>query len=316
MSAHGRPRRAITAALLLGVVAEGGGRAGAEAQATAATRVPDRVYATDSTAAPAPFGPGERLVYKLKIGIFNAGQGQMSIPALDTVRGRDAYHIGWTIDGGFMGLGVHDKYESWLDVRTLQSWRFIQDIHEVRYNSFRHYEMYPDSGIWDREDNDEFGPLASELPLDDIAFVYFLRTLPLEVGETYTFDRYFKTEGNPVTVQVIRRDHRKTDAGEFATIVVRPIIRTKGLFGEKGKAEIHFTDDARRLPVYVKSDIPNFPGSLTLHLREIHEGVPLHPASRASASDEGSAAPGSRPPTAGSQGPPPAGPPRGPVGRP
>ncbi len=289
---------------------------GAGAQTAADTRLLERVYAADSTAAPAPFGPGERLVYKLKIGIFNAGQGQMSIPGLDTVRGRDAYHIGWTIDGGLLGLGVHDKYDSWLDVRTLQSWRFIQDIHEVRYNSFRHYEMYPDRGIWDREDNDEFGPLAAELPLDDIAFVYFLRTLPLEVGETYTFDRYFKTEGNPVTVEVLRRDHRKTDAGEFATIVVRPIIRTKGLFSQGGKAEIHFTDDARRLPVYVKSDIPNFPGSLTLHLKEIHEGVPLHPASRASVSGEGPAAPGAQAPSPASREVTPAGLQRRPAGRP
>jgi hypothetical protein len=61
---------------------------------------------------------------------------------------------------------------------------------------------------------------------------------------------------------------------------VQPIIRTKGLFSQGGKAEIHFTDDERRLPVYVKSDIPNFPGSLTLHLKEIHEGIPLHPGSR------------------------------------
>jgi len=30
----------------------------------------------------------------------------------------------------------------------------------------------------------------------------------------------------------------------------------------------------------VKSDIPKFPGSLTLHLKEIHEGTPLHPAAR------------------------------------
>jgi len=207
----------------------------------------------------------------------------MSIPALDTVRGHDAYHINMSTDGSLMGFSVHDKYDSWLDVRTLQSWRFIQDIHEVRYNSFRHYEMYPDRGIWDREDNDESGPLTAELPLDDIAFIYFIRTLPLEVGRTYTFDRYFKVDGNPVTVKVLRRDHRKTEAGEFATIVVQPIIRTKGLFSQGGKAEIHFTDDARRLPVYVKSDIPNFPGSLTLHLKEIHEGVPLHPASRATA---------------------------------
>lgn len=253
------------------------------AQVAADGPTPVQAYRADSTVARAPFGPGERLVYKVKIGIFNAGEGQMSIPELDTIRGRDAYRISMTIQGGLGPAKVNDAYSSWLDIRTLQSWRFIQDIHEVRYKSFRHYEFYPERRLWDREDNDESGPLASLLPLDDIAFIYFIRTLPLEVGKSYSFDRYFKVEGNPVTVTVLRKDRRKTEAGEFATLVVQPIIRTKGLFSQGGKAEIHFTDDARRLPVYVKSDIPNFPGSLTLHLKEIHEGVPLHPESRARA---------------------------------
>ena len=277
--------RTVGAALVGGVLvaaALASPLASASAQTTAQASAPaaPRVYPADSTAAMAPFGPGERLVYKVKIGIFNAGEGQMSIPELDTLRGHDAYRISMTIRGGLGPARVNDAYSSWLDIRSLQSWRFIQDIHEVNYKSFRHYEFYPERRIWDREDNDESGPLASLTPLDDIAFIYFIRTLPLEVGKSYTFDRYFKVEGNPVTVNVLRRDRRKTEAGEFSTLVVQPIIRTKGLFSQGGKAEIHFTDDARRIPVYVKSDIPNFPGSLTLHLREIREGVPLHPGSR------------------------------------
>ena len=257
--------------------------AGAQVPVVPQVQPLERSYDTDSTVAQVPFGPGERLVYNVKIGWFNAGTGFMSIPAVDTLRGRDAYHIHMAIDGGLMGLSVHDKYDSWLDVRTLQSWRFIQDINDPGYSSYRHYEFYPDRQIWDREDNDEYGPLASPNPLDDISFIYFVRSLPLEVGETYTFTRYFKVEGNPVTVKVLRRDRRTTDAGEFNTIVVQPVIRTKGLFAQGGKAELHFTDDERRILVYMKSDIPNFPGSLTLHLKEIHEGLPLHPDARARA---------------------------------
>lgn len=241
---------------------------------------PPTTYPADASAAPAPFGPGERLVYRVKVGILSAGEGEMSVAGLDTVRGNDAYLINMTIQGGIPGARVKDAYSSWLDIRTLQSWRFVQDIHQVRYRSFRHFEMHPERQLWVRKDNDESGPLASALPLDDIAFIYFLRTIPLEVGKTYTFDRYFKAEGNPVVVTVLRRDRRRTDAGDFPTLVLQPTIQTRGIF-HGGRAEIHLTDDARRIPVYVKSDIPRFPGSLTLHLKEIHPGVPLHPESRA-----------------------------------
>lgn len=279
-----RPRTGTVVPLLLALaagVAHGAApHASAQTAPPAVAQVASPTYLPDARAAPAPFGPGERLVYQVKVGIFNAGQGEMSIPTLDTVRGNDAYRIDMTIRGGLLGARVNDAYSSWLDIRTLQSWRFIQDIHQVNYKSFRHFEMRPELRLWERQDNGESGPLASGLPLDDIAFIYFLRTLPLEVGATYTFDRYFKAEGNPVTVRVLRRDRRKTDAGEFPTLVLQPTIQTRGLFSG-GKAEIHLTDDARRLPVYVKSDIPRFPGSLTLHLKEIHPGVPLHPESRA-----------------------------------
>lgn len=237
-------------------------------------------YPVDPRAADVPFGPGETLLYKVKVGIFNAGHGSMSLLAMDTLQGRPTYHARMKIDGGLMGLGVHDTHESWFDIRTLVSRRFVQDINDPGYSSYRDYLMVPEKGEWERQDNDEHGPLGSTLPLDDISFVYYIRTLPLEVGKTYTLNRYFKVDGNPVVVKVIRRDHRKTDAGEFNTIVVKPLIKTKGLFGEGGDAELHFTDDERRILVYMKSNIPKFPGSLSLHLEEIREALPLNPDAR------------------------------------
>lgn len=241
----------------------------------------ETAFPVEPRAASVPFGPGERLVYHVKVGIFGAGEGSLEVVGVDSVRGHPSYHVRMQIDGGLMGLSVHDKYDSWFGVRTLTSRRFIQDINDPGYSSFRHYEMFPERRTWERQDNDEFGPLGSPLPLDDISFVYYIRTLPLEVGKTYTLPRYFKEEGNPVIVKVLRKDHRKTDAGEFNTIVVKPIIRTKGLFGQGGDAEIHFTDDDRRIVVYMKSNIPKFPGSLTLHLEEVREGLPLNPEARA-----------------------------------
>lgn len=270
--------RAVVLAGLLGLAFAGAPEAGA--QGVSLPQITPRATSADPNAAPAPFGPGEVISYKVKIGIFPAGEGHMSVAAVEDVRGNGSYRIEMAIRGGLGPARVNDTHTSWLDVRTLQSWRFIQDIHEVNYRSFRHYEFYPDRGLWDREDNDESGPLGSPMPLDDISFIYFIRTLPLEVGKSYTFNRYFKGEGNPVTIEVLRRDRRKTDAGEFNTLVVRPIVRTRGIFGDGGKAELHFTDDERRILVYMKSDIPGFPGSLTLHLKEIREGMPLHPESR------------------------------------
>ncbi len=250
------------------------------AQPVAAQGWTAAVVPTDTAAAPTPFGPGEHLVYGVKLGIFNVGQGYLSVEGLDWVRGNPTYRVVMGMKGGKLGFSLDDRYTSWFDTHTLQSWRFIR-LYRGSYDSQRHYEFYPERDMWDREDNDEFGPMPTDRPLDDIGFVYFLRTLPLNVGDHYEFQDYFKVEGNPVTVDVVRKDRRKTDAGTFNTIVVRPSFQSEGLFSQDGEAELHFSDDERRLLVYMKVDLPRFPGGISLHLRSIHEGFPVNPESRA-----------------------------------
>lgn len=237
----------------------------------------------DPFAARAPFGPGEHLVYRVKVGIISAGYGYMSVLGTQDIRENPSYRVEMGIQGGLGPLKVNDKYESWFDVSTLQSWTYIRDVDQVGYQARRHYEFYPEEMTWDLVSHGESGPLGSALPLDEISFIYFIRQMELEVGKSYTINRYFKDEGNPVVIEVLRRDTREVDGVEYNTIVVSPLIQTSGLFGEGGNAEIHLTDDERRVMVYLKSNIPKFPGSLTMHLQTIQDGFPLHPDSRAAA---------------------------------
>ncbi len=225
--------------------------------------------------APVPFGPGENLRYKVKWGIFSIGTGHLSVQEIDTIRGRPTYHFSMRLQGGKLGMSVDDHHQSWVDVTSFVSRRFIQDIDEVNYERYRHYEFYPEERWYERTDLGEREDLASPLPLDDIAFVYFARTLPLNVGDTYTIPRYFKESGNPVVIRVLRKEVKEVPAGTFETIVVQPIIKTRGIFSEGGNAELYFTDDERRLLVYMKSDMSI--GNLTLHLEEAQEGTSLMP---------------------------------------
>ncbi|HEU4879039.1 MAG TPA: DUF3108 domain-containing protein, partial [Gemmatimonadaceae bacterium] len=53
--------------------------------------------------------------------------------------------------------------------------------------------------------------------------------------------------------------------GTFNAIVVQPIIKTKGIFSEKGQAEVWLSDDSARMLLQVKSKL-SF-GSLNLFLK-------------------------------------------------
>jgi len=224
-----------------------------------------------------PFGPGEHLIYKLKLGIFSVGEGHMEVIGLDSVRGELTYHTSLRMEGGIIGFRVRDDFQSWFSVQELVSQRFIKDQREGGYRAYRHYEFFPKEMRFERGDNDEVRDMPTDQPLDDVSFIYFVRSLPLEVGEEYSFNRYFKEGGNPVVIRVLRIETIDVPAGQFETNVVQPIIQTKGLFSQGGEAELYFTNDERKILVQMKTKVP-LVGSLTLHLKSITEGHPLRPS--------------------------------------
>lgn len=228
--------------------------------------------ATSNTVAAVPFAVGERMTYKVRLGIVgDVGNGSLEVTGIDTVRGRPAYALRFRLQGGIVFAKVDDDFRSWVDTQSLIALRFKQDQKEVRYERHRTIDFFPEERRWRTTDGKESGVLPTDAPLDDVSFLYFIRTLPLEVGKTYTFNRYFKEEGNPVTVKVLRKQKITVPAGTFNTIVVQPIIKTKGLFSEGGQAEIYFTDDDKRILVQLKSKIKILK-SLDMHLQTYTPG--------------------------------------------
>lgn len=231
-----------------------------------------------------PFGPGERMGYEVRLGIFgDVGEGSMEVVGIDTIRGRPSYHLRFDLEGKVLFASVDDRMQSWLDVSRLMAWRFQQDQKEVTYERHRRLDFFPDRGEWVRtnlmgDGGTKTGPLATDEPLDDVSFLYYARTLPLEVGETYTLDRYWEQDGNPVVLEVLRREEVTVPVGTFQTVVVRPIIQTDGLFGEGGEAEVYFTDDDQRMLVKLKAKVPVI-GSLSIHLESYTPGLLLSPQS-------------------------------------
>lgn len=216
-----------------------------------------------SDRAAVPFGAGERADYQVKFGPFSVGRGTMDVVGLDTIRGREAWHILFRVRGGVPGFRVDDRMESWIDTRSLASLRFRQEMSEGSHQRERAFEIYPERREFVEGDKPPQPSVAE--PLDDGSFLYFVRTIPLEVGKEYVFERYFRPDRNPVRIQVLRKERVRVPAGEFETIVIRPIIKARGVFSENGNAEIWLTDDPRRLMVQMKSQMKL--GSLSLYLR-------------------------------------------------
>lgn len=220
-----------------------------------------------------PYGLGERAQYRVSYGVAGrVGTGQMHIESLDTVRGRPAFRIVNTLQGRMLFARVNNRFESWLDVDGVYSHRFVQNTHEVNFRRRRTREFFPAERRWSGHTNDrqETGTLSTAEPLDDTSFLYFARTLNLEVGREYTFNRYWNPEGNPVRIQVLRREQVTVPAGTFDTIVLRPIIQTSGMFADGGEAEVYYAIDGARQLVMLRARVSI--GTLQMQLEEFQPG--------------------------------------------
>jgi hypothetical protein len=191
----------------------------------------------------------------------------MEVVGLDNLRGRAAWHTAFYVRGGNFMYRVNDVYESWMDAETLSSLRFVQELEEGGKDIDRRFEIYPERSIFIQTSKKPQKEEASvSEPLDDGSFLYFLRTIPLEVGKTYDFNRYFRPDRNPVRIRVLRKERVKVPAGTFDAIVVQPVIKTKGIFSENGHAEVWLSDDDRHIMLQLKSKL-SF-GSLNLYLNK------------------------------------------------
>jgi hypothetical protein len=214
-----------------------------------------------------PFAVGEKLSYTAKLGMLTLGSGTLEVAALDTVRGVESFRLRFRLKGKTMFYSLDDVLESWIGTSDLNSRRFVQDFVENDKVTKRQYEIFPDSGFY-REHGREASHASPQDPLDDAAFFYFVRVTPLEVGKSYTYHRYFREDKNPVTIEVLKREKMELpDGSKVQCLVLHPTIDTKGLFSKRSETRIWLTDDARRLPVQIRTKFPF--GTITLRLRDM-----------------------------------------------
>ncbi len=216
-------------------------------------------------AAAVPFLAGENLTYDVRFGAIKVGTARMRVMGIESIRDQRAWHVLFTLSGGTIFYKVDDVYESWMDVTTLNSLRYVQRFDQGSREGIRQYEIFPERSVFQEVfKKNRIMPSVAD-PLDDGSFLFFIRTVPLEVGQTYQFNRYFKPDRNPVTIRVLRRERVRVPAGAFDAIVIQPIIKTSGIFSEGGAAEIWLSDDDKRMMLQMKSRL-SF-GSLNLFLR-------------------------------------------------
>jgi hypothetical protein len=216
-----------------------------------------------------PFQVGERFQYAAKLGILRLGTAWMSVNGIDTVRGSESFVFEFGLDASAPFYKSRNVLKSWTGTGDFISRRFQQDLVENGKARKRYFEIFPDSLKYTQE-NKPGSKESVASPLDDAAFFYFMRTIPLELGKSYTYDRYFKKDLNPVTIKVVKREKMEMpDGKDIACIIINPTVGEEGLFAPRSQAMLWITDDERRIPVQIQAKLPF--GKVTLRLEKISD---------------------------------------------
>ncbi len=210
------------------------------------------VRTTDSL----PFGDGERLTFLIHTAKFgNVGKAVMTLAGPVDVRGVETSVASFDASAGVAFLKGRDATKSWIDLSRMTALRY-QKTERRPFSSARDsVEIYPDLHHWDAIHGDS-GTTVSDAPLDELSFIYFLRTVTLVPDSLYSFDRHYDKRRLGTTVRVVKHETLATPLGPFNTVEYEIHLIDARNYNERDVLFLWISDDRCRLPVRIESFMP------------------------------------------------------------
>lgn len=219
----------------------------------------------DSMPVRMPFVVGEVLDYQVHVSLGgNIGRGQMRVEGPLVEQGVTVWRLVSEMHARRAFVRASDRSTSWVDATHLATRRFEKIERSPLGSGTERVEIDAAAGVWrgvDGRDN----PLASEQPLDELSFLYFLRTLPLDREGAFNLTRHYDEARNPTLVSVGGQEVVQTAMGTFATRMVVMHVRDPKHYKGIGLIKVNIDLSACRLPVRIVSRMP-IVGTTTLSL--------------------------------------------------
>jgi hypothetical protein len=213
------------------------------------------------------YAKGETLDYTVTWMKLTGGTARMTISPL----GNDRYRITSVAksSGSLSRLyKIRDEIETTVAREDFSTVRYVKNLDE-RGDKMKEVTVIED-GVATRS-RKKVRKLAVPRPvLDPISVIYRVRSLDLTPGKTYELTLYADLKLYTVHATVVRREVVTTPAGTFNTVLVEPEMISSGVTREE-QLFIWYTDDERRLPVKIRTEVKF--GSVTATLKSVSSGV-------------------------------------------
>lgn len=209
-----------------------------------------------------PFQAGEKLRFELRWFGLPAGIAELQVIAEASWGGKSVYQITATAESSaFFSLfyRVEDRLVSYVDSTRLVPWYFSMKQREGSYRSYRQiiFDHHKKLALYQKNQQ---AAREVEVPAqiqDSLSSLYYLRTLPLSVGQSIFLTLLLNGRLKEVEVRIVRSEILETQWGPMETLVVQPLIPDDdGAFREKRDLFIWLSNDHRRIPMRVSVRIP------------------------------------------------------------
>jgi Protein of unknown function (DUF3108) len=217
------------------------------------------------------FPVGQTYVYGAEWRVFNAGIATLRMEKA----GQENRIVATANAAGTISLLYHvqDRLESFFDPLSFCSHNTTRHIEEgfrrvesnITFDYQRGKALLDHKNIKKKESKHEEHDIPGCVT-DMLSSVYYVASLPLLPGKTYSFPINDGGATLTVLVHVEEREQVKTPAGTFKTIRVQPETAS-GALRDKGKIWVWYSDDAARIPVQMRARMAW--GTLTFSLLRV-----------------------------------------------
>ncbi len=200
---------------------------------------------------------GQTYVYGGQWRIFNAGTASLRMEKA----GQENRIVATADAAGTVALLYHvqDRLESFFDPASFCSRNTSRHVEEGfrRVDTNITFDYAHRRAVFDQKNlkKNETKHEQHEIPgcvTDMLSAIYYVSSLPLEPGRTFSFPLNDGGESVDVNLHVEAREQIKTPAGTFNTLRTQPEAAS-GLVRDKGKLWIWYTDDAAHVPVQMRA---------------------------------------------------------------
>lgn len=208
------------------------------------------------------FGVGEKLHYKVRYGLLNAGKIELEVESATTVNEQELLHIvgrGWSVGMTEWFFKVRDRYETYFDTELMAPTEFIRDVDEGGYTIKRHVLFDHEAGTATDLEAPEKGPFTIPTGVQDVfSTLYYARSFDLsdiQEGDVIDLSMFLDHKLYPFQLKYLGDEVLKTDFGKLNCKTFMPRLQEGRIFKDEEGMTVWVSDDQNHLPVLLQTSL-------------------------------------------------------------